>query len=65
MGIIITLILIAIIYVLTKQNFTVYTSGATQRYATEFSSTNQGPQIYTKLAFNPDSKEEFNMRLNL
>ena len=58
MALIIAVIVIAIFYVLFKQNFTVYTSGATQRYASEFSSTSQGPEILSKLAFNPFTEQE-------
>ena len=53
---IIVIIVLAIIYLLYKQNFSIYTSGASQRYATEFSSTNQMDKEYN---------ENFRMPLNL
>lgn len=50
-GIIFVVLIIAIIYFVSKQGFTVYTSGSTQRYASEFTSTNQSPSIVNQLAF--------------
>lgn len=55
---IIILLLISIVYITQKQNFSTYTSGALQRYASEFTSTNQSPQIYTQLAFPKTSESE-------
>jgi di/tricarboxylate transporter len=55
---IIIFLVLAIVYITQKQNFSVYTSGALQRYASEFTSTNQSPQIYTKLAFDPKQNLE-------
>ncbi len=49
---IIIFLVLGIIYITQRQNFDVYTSGSLQRYASEFTGTNQSPQIYTKLAFN-------------
>lgn len=34
-------VILVLLYFIMKQNFTVYTSGASQRYAAEFTSTNQ------------------------
>lgn len=49
---IIIVLIFYILYLLYGQHFTnLYTSGARQRYASEFSSTNQGPTIYNSLAF--------------
>ncbi len=69
---IMVIIVIAIIYFLTKQNFSLYTSGATQRYASEFTSTNQNTNpIYNKTAFDPHvipdnvELEQFTKRFNL
>ena len=49
---IIIFLVLGIIYITQKQNFDVYTSGSLQRYASEFTGTNQSPQIYTQLALN-------------
>ncbi len=57
----IALLVLLILYYLFKQNFVttpLYTSGATQRYASEFSSTNQEPSIYNSLAFTDVSESE-------
>lgn len=61
----IVFLLFSIIYITQKQNFEVYTSGAKQRYASEFSSTNQGPQIYTDLAFKSATSESELFKNNL
>lgn len=52
---IIIFLVLGIIYITQKQNFGVYDSGALQRYASEFTGTNQSPQIYTQIAFSQPS----------
>ena len=50
----VAVVVLLIIYLLLKQNFIatpLYTSGATQRYASEFTSTDQKPSILNSLAF--------------
>lgn len=49
--IVIVLLIVIIAKEIICQKFSVYTSGATQRYASEFSSTNQLPSVINKLAF--------------
>jgi len=44
---------IYLIYLKNTQDFSVYTSGATQRYATEFTSTNQRAGSAEQAAFGP------------
>lgn len=55
---IIVFLLISIVYITQRQNFSTYTSGAQQRFASEFTSTNQSPSIYTQLAFPKTSESE-------
>lgn len=60
---IIIFLVLGIIYITQKQNFSAYTSGALQRYASEFTGTNQSPQIYTQIAFSSPPKNNLESEL--
>lgn len=51
-GLLVIVIIIYIFYYLVYQNFSVYTSGSLQRYASIFSSTDQRPGSIPANAFN-------------
>lgn len=57
LAIIIAVLIIAIFYFLFAEKFALYTSGASQRYLSEFTSTNQDSSVMEDLALGNDITE--------